>query len=1076
MDDFNKESDFEAALITALQRYGWEKDVLKNPTEQDLLQNWANILFENNRDIDRLGDYPLIQEEMEDLLEQIRRLRTPLKLDGFINGKTVSITRKNPDDTLHYGKEVSLKIYDRMEIAAGQSRYQIVQQPRFVRREKVLQDRRGDLMLLINGMPVFHIELKKSSVPVIEAANQIEKYAHEGLFSGIFSLVQIFVAMNPKEALYFANPGPDGKFNPDFYFHWADLNNDPVNDWKVVAERLLSIPMAHQLVGFYTVADDSDGVLKVMRSYQYYASNKISDRVSKNDWHEGNQRGGYIWHTTGSGKTMTSFKSAQLIANSKDADKVIFLMDRIELGTQSLKEYRAFADNVDDVQETEDTITLISKLKSIDPKDTLIVSSIQKMSNIKEDAASKMRSKDLELMKSKRLVFIIDECHRSTFGEMLATIKATFPNALFFGFTGTPVFNENEQAMTTTADIFGDELHRYSIADGIRDKNVLGFDPTMVMVYKDKDLREKVALQESGAYSIEEALEDPTMSKTYYRFMSSAQVPMAGKREEDGSYVRGIEDYVEQEAWQTDEYQWAVVDDIAENWRTLSRNHQFHGIFATSSIPEAVRYYLKFRKRYPQLKVTGLFDPTIDNKGGYALEKEDGLKAMLEDYNAIFEQNFDIGGYAKFKKDVSARLAHKTPYKWVKPEKQLDLLIVVNQMLTGFDSKWINVLYLDKMLVYQNLIQAFSRTNRLFNINEKPFGSIRYYRMPHTMKRNIEEAVQLYSGDRPQGLFADHLPDNVRHMNATFAEMKTIFKSAGVPDMDTLPEDTPSKAKFAKLFREFSTYLQAARIQGFTWNKREYSSLIDVEDTSEEEMIQLLPTEDDYLILNQRYKELRTGGAGPGGNPPDDGGEITFPIDPYLTEQNTGVIDNDYMNSRFEKWRKQLLDPDADPATVEETLTDLHKSFAFLTQEEQKYANIFLHDVQTGDVKIVDGKTFRDYIFEYIERAKNQQNKKISTYLGVDEVLLTNLMDARVTKDNLNEYGRFDALKATVVREKAQEYFTKVDKKKLPPFRVNNRVDELLTKFVLEGGFDIQDPDEEEQKNEASKNYHNTCK
>ena len=196
--------------------------------------------------------------------------------------------------------------------------------------------------------------------------------------------------------------------------------------------------MAHQLVGFYTVADDSDGVLKVMRSYQYYASNKISDRVSKNDWHEGNQRGGYIWHTTGSGKTMTSFKSAQLIANSKDADKVIFLMDRIELGTQSLQGISAFADNVDDVQETEDTITLISKLKSIDPKDTLIVSSIQKMSNIKEDAASKMRSKDLELMKSKRLVFIIDECHRSTFGEMLATIKATFPNALFFGFTGTP--------------------------------------------------------------------------------------------------------------------------------------------------------------------------------------------------------------------------------------------------------------------------------------------------------------------------------------------------------------------------------------------------------------------------------------------------------------------------------------------------------------------------------------------------------------------------------------------------------------------------------------------------------------
>lgn len=1060
MDDFDKEVDFEAALITALQRYGWGQDVIKYPTEKELIQNWANILFENNRSIDRLGDFPLVQEEIDDLLEQINRLRTPLALNGFINGKTVSITRKNPKDTLHYGKEVSLKIYDRMEIAAGQSRYQIVQQPRFARHEKVLQDRRGDLMLLINGMPVFHIELKKSGVPVIEAANQIEKYAHEGLFTGFFSLIQIFVAMNPTETLYFSNPGPDGRFNPDFYFHCADLNNDPINDWKRVAELLLSIPMAHQLVGFYTVADDADGVLKAMRSYQYYAANRISDRVAKHDWEEGNQLGGYIWHTTGSGKTMTSFKSAQLIAASKDADKVVFLMDRIELGTQSLKEYRAFADNADDVQETEDTVTLISKMKSNDPKNTLIVSSIQKMSNIKDDAEVSMKAKDLEAMKSKRLVFIIDECHRSTFGEMLSTIKATFPHALFFGFTGTPVFRENEKVMTTTADIFGDELHRYSIADGIRDKNVLGFDPTMVMVYKDNELRKKVALQESGASSEEEAVTNPSMSKKYYHFMSPSEVPMAGQRQEDGKYLKGIEDYVGDEAWQTDEYEWAIVDNIAENWLTLSRNHKFHALFATSSIPEAVRYYRKFREKYPKLKVTGLFDPTIDNQGGKrSLDKEDGLKAMLEDYNKTFGQCFDIGGYAKFKKDVSARLAHKKPYERVEPEMQLDLLIVVNQMLTGFDSKWINVLYLDKVLVYQNLIQAFSRTNRLFNINEKPFGSIRYYRMPHTMKRNIEDAVQLYSGDRPQGLFADHLPDNVRHMNVTFADMVDIFKNADVPAMDRLPEDLPSKAKFAKLFREFSTYLQAARIQGFTWDKTEYSSIIDAEDTSKEEIIHLLPTEEQYNILLQRYKELRK---------PDDGNrgdddDITFPIDPYLTEQNTGVIDNDYMNSRFEKWRKQLSDPNADPAAVEATLTELHKSFAFLSQEEQKYANLFLHDVQTGDVCFTEGKTFRDYIVEYASNAKRRQERRLSDSLGCSEELLQKMMDAHVTKDNLNEYGRFDELKATVVREKAQKYFTKVDGKSLPPFRVNNRVDELLTKFILEGGIDIPDPDEEEK-------------
>lgn len=1059
MDHFGKEADFEKALIAALQSYGWEKEVICNPTEKDLIKNWADILFENNRNIDRLNDCPLIEEEMDELLEQVKNARTPHAINGFINGKTVAITRKNPEDKLHYGKEVSLKIYDRQEIAAGQSRYQIVEQPQFHRHEEVLQDRRGDLMLLINGMPVFHIELKKTGVPVQEAVNQIEKYAHEGVYTGLFSLVQIFVAMNPEETLYFANPGPDGKFNPDFYFHWADFNNEPINDWRTIASTILSIPMAHQLIGFYTVADDSDGVLKVMRSYQYYAANKISDKVSKNDWSEGNQLGGYVWHTTGSGKTMTSFKSAQLIASSMDADKVVFLMDRIELGTQSLKEYQAFSDNSDDVQETEDTVALISKLTRADTKNTLIVSSIQKMSNIKEDADVKMQSKDLEKIQKKRIVFIIDECHRSTFGDMLAIIKKTFPNALFFGFTGTPVFQENEKLLTTTADIFGDELHRYSIADGIRDKNVLGFDPTMVMVYKDRDLRKRVALQKSGASSEEEAVKDPTMSKKYYHYMSPDEVPMAGRVLEDGSCHRGIEDYVEAEAWFTDEYQNAVVEDIAENWLTMSRNNKFHAIFATSSIPEAIRYYRKFRQRFPELKVTGLFDPSIDNKGGKrSLDKEDGLKEMLEDYNQMYDQHFDIGGYGKFKKDVSARLAHKRPYDRIDGEKQLDLLIVVNQMLTGFDSKWINTLYLDKVLVYENLIQAFSRTNRLFNINEKPFGSIRYYRMPHTMKRNIEAAVKLFSGDRPQGLFADHLPDNVRHMNESFLDMKEIFKSAGITDLDRLPDDTPSKAKFAKLFREFSTYLQAAKIQGFSWDKKEYSPKVDAEDEREEVMIPLIPTEEQYEILLMRYKELRRDGGSDG----VEDGDITFPIDPYLSEQNTGVIDQNYMNSRFEKWKKQLSDPDVDPVELDETLAELHKSFAFLSQEDQKYANLFLHDVQTGDAILEEGRSFRDYLTQYAKNEKDEQINRLVEVTGCCEKLLRKLMDAHPTKNNLNEYGRFDELKSTVVRDKAQEYFTKKEGHSMPPFKVRNRANKLLTDFVLAGGFDIPEPDDEE--------------
>ena len=1098
MDHFEKEAEFEQNLIAMLQRYGWEREVLHSPTEEDLIQNWANILFENNREIDRLNDCPLNREEMEELLEQIKRSRTPLALNSFINGKTVSLTRKNPKDTLHYGKEISLKIYDRMEIAAGQSRYQIAEQPIFLRRDKILPDRRGDLMLLINGMPLFHIELKRSGVPVQEAVHQIEKYAHEGIFSGIFSLVQVFVAMNPEETLYFANPGPDGSFNPDFYFHWADRNNDPINHWQKVAERLLSIPMAHQLIGFYTVADDSDGVLKVMRSYQYYAANKISDQVSKHDWSEKNQLGGYIWHTTGSGKTMTSFKSAQLIANSKDADKVVFLIDRVELGTQSLAEYQAFSDSKDDVQGTDDTMMLISKLKSADPKNTLIVSSIQKMSKIKDDAKLNMRTKDLEEMQSKRIVFIVDECHRSSSGEMLITIKETFPKALFFGFSGTPLLEENQRKSLTTADIFGNELHRYSIADGIRDKNVLGFDPTMVSVYRAKDLRKKVALHESGAASEQEALSDPVMRKKYFHFMSQQEVPMAGSLQEDGSYKKGIEDYIGKEAWQTEKYRSAVVNDIMENWLTLSRNSKFHAIFATSSIPEAIQYYKIFREKYPDFKVTGLFDPTIDNVSGEkSLDKEDGLREMLIDYNRLYDQNFDLSRYALFKQDVSARLSHKKSYERIKEEEQLNLLIVVNQMLTGFDSKWINTLYMDKILVYQNLIQAFSRTNRLYNMNEKPFGSIRYYRMPYTMKQNIEEAVKLYSGDRPEGLFADHLSDNIRHMNLIYEEMKDLFANAGISDMEKLPEDVPAKAKFAKLFREFNNYLQAARIQGFRWDKKEYIFSKDSEDgeilniqegknaleeikeidylaeikdkllhkkekgnhceieSLDKELLICLPTKDTFQILKQRYQELRKK------TKDSEDGEVTFPIDPYLTEENTGVIDHEYMNSRFQKWKKVLEDPNADPKLLESTLAELHKSFAFLSQEDQKYANLFLHDVQTGDAKLSEELSFQDYIVRYAKDEKSEQIKKVVQYLGISEKLLSDMLRENITEDNLNEYGRFDALKETVDRNKAQDYFSKIEGETLPPFMVNNRIEKLLTDFILSGGFAILSPEKD---------------
>lgn len=1042
---FNKELDFEKALIRVLCTKGWESEIIKNPTEEDLIKNWANILFENNRNINRLGDYPLTRTEMNQIIDQIINLRTPLQLNSFINGKTVAIKRDNPDDKQHYGKEVSLKIYDRDEIAAGQSRYQIVEQPILKTKSKLVNDRRGDLMLLINGMPVIHIELKRSGIPISKAEEQIRKYAYEGVYTGIYSLVQIFVAMNPEESVYYANPGPDGKFNENYYFHWADFNNEPINNWKDVASTLLSIPMAHQLIGFYTVADSSDGILKVMRSYQYYAASAISDKVSKTKWDEGNQRGGFIWHTTGSGKTMTSFKSAELIANSKDADKVIFLTDRLELGTQSLKEYKGFADCEDYVQATENTRVLISKLTSEDPKDTLIVTSIQKMSNIKYEEDG-LNERDIQKISLKRLVFIVDEAHRSTFGEMLFTIKTTFPKALFFGFTGTPIQKENEKNNNTTSMVFGNELHRYSIADGIRDKNVLGFDPYMVKTYKDGDIRKAVALEKAKAKTEEEVFTDPKKEEKYYQYMDSSYIQMAGHKE-SGKYIKGIEDYVSTSQYTTEEHQRAVVSDIIEHWNTYSHNSKFHAIFATSSITEAIKYYQLFKEMKPSLRVTCLFDPNIDNKGGFKY-KEEGLKEILDDYNKLYDLNYNMVTHSEFKKDVAFRLAHKENHKGIErtPEKQLDLLIVVDQMLTGFDSKWVNTLYLDKVIEYESIIQAFSRTNRLFG-NDKPFGVIRYYRKTNTMARNIKDAVKLYSGDKPLELFVDKLPKNLEGINTTYKEIKELFTSEGIKNFEKVPDDNAVSAKFVSLFNDFNVYLDAAKVQGFIWDKEIY--IYDNPATEEHKEYHVYVTKREYDALLQRYKELSPGDGG-------DGGDEIMPYDlkSYIIEIDSEKIDSDYMNSRFRKYLKEL-NKGSSPEVVEKALSELHQSFASLSQEDQKYANIFLHDVQSGEVDVQEDKTLRDYINEYKYNAKNDQTHKFAETFGLDEDKLRSMMELNLNELNINEFGRLDDLKKSVDKQKARAYFESVEGTKVLPHKVNIRVDSLLRKFILSGGFEL---------------------
>lgn len=1022
---FTSENDFENELIALLGKKGWSGKVLEYPTEQDLLENWKRILYANNRQKDRLGDYFLTDGEMGQILETIKALKTPYRLNGFINGKTVTIKRDNIEDGLHYGKEISLDIFDRDEIAAGRSVYQIAKQPRFFPKSEIDKNRRGDVILLINGMPVIHIELKKSGVPVSQAVEQLRKYSKEGVFTGLFALVQIFVAMTPDETLYFANPGPDGEFNDKYFFHWADSNNERMDDWRDVASNLLSIPMAHQLIGYYTIADRTDTVLKVMRSYQYYAaSGVVSSYLDKHK--ENPQRGGYVWHTTGSGKTMTSFKSAQLIANSGKVDKVLFVVDRIDLGTQSLQTYKNFACDDEDVQDTKNTSVLIDKLKSASPNDTLIVTSIQKLSRVKGGDGGCLAA-DLETIQKKRIVIIVDEAHRSTFGVEMMTIKDSFPNAVFFGFTGTPRFSDDEGSAKETSSIFGNEIHRYLISDGIRDGNVLGFDTYKVSTFKESDIREQVALSQAKASSIDEVNRSPEKRKVFYHFMNDVRMAYPNGEE------KGIEDFIPNSQYETSTHREQVVKDIVASFK-MSSLGKYHAIFATNSILEAIEYYRLLKRTAPELKVSSMFEAGVDDNSPNTVEKEEGLREIIEDYNAMFDCNYSFATFPAMKKNIADRLAHKGDYSRIAREQQLDILIVVKQMLTGYDSKWVAILYVDQLMEQANLVQAFSRTNRL-NDEDKRFGIIRYYRRPWTMENNIRKAFECYSGNKPTGVFVNKIENNLRSLNDKFSEIKELLASEGIDDFTRLPDDKAVKNKFAKLFREMTDFLENARLQGMRWDDPATWNGVVLEMDK--------PVYDSLLL---RYQELAKESHDSDGSTHD----VPYDLDGYLVDLKSDRIDQEYMDSRFHKYLKSLsLGVSAEER--ESVLGELHRSFAMLSQQDQLYANKLIADIQNGNIELVDGKGFMDYIAEYQRDGLDEKLKGFEDAFGVDPEKIRALVYSDTNEANLDEFGRFSKIEDEISAERAKGFYAEHGQD-MPGFRAKMKAKKELREFILNKG------------------------
>ena len=1050
----NGELNFEKDFVNELIKAGWEKEIIKNPTENDLIENWKKILYDNNKT--KLNDIPLSDFEMSQILEYIKlNCNTPVKANLFINGKNICIKRDSDSkDIEHAGKEVYLDIFDPVEIAGGKTRYQIVEQPIFKTLSR-FNDRRGDTMLLINGIPVIHIELKASGVALEQATNQIQKYAKEGAFTGIFSLIQVFFAITPEDAVYFANPGDYLKYNSAFFFHWGNKMNKTIKDWRQICcgeNAMLSIPEAHQLIGYYVVASKDVDTLMVVRSYQYHAIRSILQRVKRQKWGNRDPRGGYVWCTTGGGKTLTSFKTGQLIIDKSLADKVVFVVDRIELNNQSLEEYNSFQRDGEEVQETSSANDLFVKLKSNKSKDALIVTSIQKLNRINDDAIKQKKS-DLDYIKSKRIVFIIDEAHRSQFGTMHERVKDTFTNALFIGFTGTPIFSENDKDGLTTETVFGNCLAIYSIANGIRDNNVLGFDPRAIKTYKDEDLKEIIALKKCNANSKEEAMSDTEKHKVYRKYK---MLGMTTSFDKEGNKIDGIEDLIPSKQYNCSHHRNTVIDDILTNWDVLSvgeNKTRFHAILATTSIQEAYEYYKLFKSKKCNLKITALFDPSIDNAGKSTFDKQDAIIEIVEDYNKMFNQHFDRDSdpnFKKFKKDIVARLAHKKQYKHmdIKGDNEtLDLVIVVDQLLTGFDSKFVNTLYLDKVIEQDAIIQAISRTNRVYDNLEKPFGIFRFYRKPYTMQENLKEALRLYCEGDTSGVVVKNLEENIQEINKTFEIITKVFDEDNIKDFCRLPNSDANCQKFKKEFSYLKSLMNSIKLQGFKWNIN-CDVCVKKEECKEDELncVYKLPyTKEIYQIMEMRFNDLRHK------RPSDKGDSSGFGFDliSIKSEMAMEKIDADYLEDHFKKvvpiiMSEQITDDEKDGA-IQNFESELPK----LSIIHQKYARDIILDIRNGTLKVENDKTLMQYICEYIEKDLDKKIYNKAEVFGLDKQLLKEIYKTSANKRELNEHQRFDKLLNGADFKKVIDYFSDKDKRTHNAFTARQRMYDDLIEFIF---------------------------
>ena len=702
------EAALEAGLIATLRQMDYE--YVQIVEEDNLYANFKRQLeIHNKKQLAEVGRTSFTDEEFEKIL---------IYLEGGTRfEKAKKLRDLYPLDTVN-GQRIWVEFLNRTQWC--QNEFQVSNQITVEGRKKC----RYDVTILINGLPSVQIELKRRGVELKQAYNQIQRY-HKTSFHGLFDYIQLFVISNGVNTRYFAN-NPNSGYK--FTFNWTDAANHPFNELDKFAVFFLEKCTLGKIIGKYIVLHEGDKCLMVLRPYQFYAVEKILDRVqNSND-------NGYIWHTTGAGKTLTSFKAAQLVSELDDVDKVMFVVDRHDLDTQTQSEYEAFEPGA--VDSTDNTDELVKRLQS---NSKIIITTIQKLNA----AVSKTwYSNKIETIRHSRIVMIFDECHRSHFGDSHKKIMKFFDNAQIFGFTGTPIFTENAVDGHTTKEIFGNCLHKYLIKDAIADENVLGF------------------LVE------------------YYH----------GNEVVDNDNQARMEE---------------IAKFILNNFNKSTFDGEFDALFAVQSVSMLIRYYKIFKSLNPKIRIGAVFTYAANNSlddeqtgmgtGQYAKEgvgEADELQTIMDDYNNMFGTAFTTENFRAYYDDINLRMKKKKA-----DMKPLDLCLVVGMFLTGFDSKKLNTLYVDKNMEYHGLLQAFSRTNRVLN-EKKRFGKIVCFR---DLKNNVDTSIKLFSN-------SDNSEDIVR---PPFEDVKKEYKCLATEFLKKYP--TPGSIDFLQSENDKKNFVLAFR-------------------------------------------------------------------------------------------------------------------------------------------------------------------------------------------------------------------------------------------------------------------------